>query len=321
MGVVFLVMGNPGTPYDASWFADARVNKSGTDNRAAELRTRRSVKKKWQLAWEIRAIQCIDLTTLAGDDTPSNVKRLCAKARNPISPDILKSLGLEDAGITTGAVCVYPNRVAEAVNAVKGANIPVASVATGFPAGQTPLSTRLEEIRLAVADGAAEIDIVISRTQALLGDWKGLYDEVKKMKKACGQAHLKTILATGELPTYADVYKASMVCMMAGADFIKTSTGKEAVNAILPIGLVMTRAIRDFYERTNIKVGFKPAGGIRSAKDAVCWIVLMMEELGEEWTHPDLFRIGASSVLGDIERQLYHGTTGRYHGKDYITMS
>ena len=169
--------------------------------------------------------------------------------------------------------------------------------------------------------GAAEIDIVISRTQALLGDWKGLYDEVKKMKKACGQAHLKTILATGELPTYADVYKASMVCMMAGADFIKTSTGKEAVNAILPIGLVMTRAIRDFYERTNIKVGFKPAGGIRSAKDAVCWIVLMMEELGEEWTHPDLFRIGASSVLGDIERQLYHGTTGRYHGKDYITMS
>lgn len=314
-------MVNPGTQFNSSWFAGVRVNKSGTDKRAAELGTRRSIKKKWQLAWEIRAIQCLDLTTLAGDDTTSNVKRLCAKARNPLHGDIIKSLGVEHLNLTTGAVCVYPSRVAEAVKALKGSNIPVASVATGFPAGQTPLSTRLEEIKFAVLNGAAEIDIVISRTQALQGDWKGLYDEVKAMKQACGDAHLKTILATGELPTYTDVYAASMVCMMAGADFIKTSTGKETVNATLPIGLVMVRAIRDFYDLTGIKVGFKPAGGIRSAKLAVVWIVLMMEELGEEWTHPNLFRIGASSVLADIERQLYHGTTGRYHGKDYIAMS
>jgi len=313
-------MSNEGCPFDLSWVMSVRVNKFATNARAAELGTRRSVKKAWQLAWEIRAIQCIDLTTLAGDDTPQNVKRLCAKARNPLHRDVLEGLGLTEANITTGAVCVYPNRVAEAVKALEGTKIPVASVATGFPAGQTPLKVRLEEIRLAVADGAEEIDIVIPRTKVLQGDWKGLFDEVVEMKKACGKAHLKTILATGELPTYTDIYRASMVCMMAGADFIKTSTGKETVNAILPVGLIMCRAIRDYYERTGIKVGFKPAGGIRTAKDSCVWLILMMEELGEPWTHPNLFRIGASTLLDDLERQLYHGVTGRYHGRAYIPM-
>eukprot|EP01094_Clydonella_sp_ATCC50884_P006668 TRINITY_DN1587_c0_g1_i1.p2 TRINITY_DN1587_c0_g1~~TRINITY_DN1587_c0_g1_i1.p2 ORF type:complete len:323 (+),score=90.38 TRINITY_DN1587_c0_g1_i1:26-970(+) len=313
-------MGNPGIPLDLGWVHSARVNKSATERRAAEIGTRRSIKKLHQLAWLLRSLRCIDLTTLAGDDTPSNVKRLCAKARNPVHIDTLRLLGIENENITVGAVCVYPNRVKDAVAALEGSNIPVASVATGFPAGQTPLETRLSEIRLAVAAGAREIDIVIPRTAALLSDWQGLYDEVKAMKEACGSAHLKTILATGELPTYQMVYQCSAVCLMAGADFIKTSTGKEPVNATLPVALVMCRAIRDYYDRTGVKVGFKPAGGIRTAKQAMAFLALMMEELGEEWTHPDLFRFGASSLLGDIERQLYHGTTGRYHAPQYIPM-
>jgi len=300
---------------------NSRVNKSQVEKRAAEIPTRRTVKKKWQIAWLLRAIQCIDLTTLAGDDTPSNVARLCAKARNPISPDLLAKIGWpEDTPFTVGAVCVYPNRVLDAVEGLKGTGIPIASVATGFPAGQTPLCTRLEEIRLAVADGATEIDIVIARTLVYLGQWKELYDEVKAMKEACGTAHLKTILATGELPTYTAVYQASIVCCMAGADFIKTSTGKEPVNATLPVGVVMCRAIRDYQERTGIAVGFKPAGGIRTAKDAIAWLCLMMEEAGEPWTKPDLFRLGASALLTDIERQLYHGVHGRYHSHMYIPL-
>eukprot|EP01095_Lingulamoeba_sp_RSL-Kostka_P008170 TRINITY_DN268_c2_g1_i1.p1 TRINITY_DN268_c2_g1~~TRINITY_DN268_c2_g1_i1.p1 ORF type:complete len:326 (-),score=136.06 TRINITY_DN268_c2_g1_i1:105-1049(-) len=314
-------MGNPGIEFDLSWVLETKINKSAVNDRAAELTKRRSIKKKWQCAWELRVVQCIDLTTLAGSDTKSNVKRLCAKARNPIHPDILTELGVEDMGLTTGAVCVYPNHVATAVKCLEGSGIPVASVATGFPAGQTPLSTRLEEIRFAVEEGAEEIDIVISREKVITGDWEGIYEEVKLMKEACGEAHLKTILATGEHPTYTDIYRSSIVCMMAGADFIKTSTGKESVNAILPVGLIMCRAIRDFYERTDIKVGFKPAGGIRSAKVSLQWMALMMEELGEEWTQNDLFRIGASSLLGDVERQLYHGAFGRYHSKNYISMS
>lgn len=314
-------MGNPGTAFDIGWVLSARVNKSAVARRAAEMGTRRTVKKQWQLAWLLRAITCIDLTTLAGDDTPSNVKRLCAKAMNPVHTETTEKLGLSPIQIQCGAVCVYPNMVPVAVAALKGSNIPVASVATGFPAGQTPLSTRLEEIRLAVADGAQEIDIVINRPQVLLSQWEELYKEVKAMKEACGKAHLKTILATGEIPTYQQVYQASVVCMMAGADFIKTSTGKETVNATIEVGLVMCRAIRDYYERTGIKVGFKPAGGIRTAKDSCTWLILMMEELGEEWTHNNLFRIGASSLLGDIERQLYHGAFGRYHGTQYIPMA
>jgi len=311
---------NPGIPLDLAWVNEVQCNKSAIDRRAVTHTQRRTVKKEAQLGWLLRAVTLIDLTTLAGDDTKGNVERLCAKAQNPIQSEHLKALGCEDLNITTGAVCVYPNRVADAVQALKGTNIPVASVAAGFPAGQTPLAQRLDEIKQAVRAGASEIDIVISRDLVIRGEWKKLYDEVKEMRKACGQAHLKTILATGELPTYRDIYKASLVCMMAGADFIKTSTGKEKVNATLSVGLVMIRAIRDYYERTGHKVGFKPAGGISNSKTALAWLSLMLEELGEEWTHPHLFRLGASSLLNDIERQLEHGISGQYAGKVYISM-
>lgn len=262
----------------------------------------------------LRVASCIDLTTLGGDDTSSNTMRLCHKASNPIRKDLMEIIKMADKGITTGAVCVYPNRVADCVKHLKkiGADVPVASVASGFPAGQTPLSTRLEEIRLAVLDGAGEIDIVINRDYALTGNWKGIYDEVRAMREAAGEAHLKTILATGELGNLSNVHKASVVCMMAGADFIKTSTGKEALNATFEVALVMVRAIRDYHHRTGYKVGFKPAGGIRSAKDSLTWMSMMKEELGDAWTKPDLFRIGASGLLGDIERQIFHFATGRY---------
>lgn len=311
-------MGNPGIPLDMEWVLSSRVNKSAVDRRAKELTTRRSVKKTHQLAWLVRAIQCIDLTTLAGDDTEGKVKRLCAKALHPLSAELVEKLGVEN--VTTGAVCVYPNLVPSAVKAVQSVGLPVASVATGFPAGLTPLPSRLAEIEYAVKEGAKEIDIVIARALVIQEQWQALYDEVAAMKKACGHAHLKTILATGELPSYKHVYMASLVCMMAGADFIKTSTGKESVNATLSVGVVMVRAAREYYERTQIKVGFKPAGGIRTAKDALQWLTLMMEELGEEWTHPHLFRLGCSSLLDDIERQLYHGVYGRYHASQYIAM-
>eukprot|EP00912_Choanoflagellata_sp_UC4_P000252 UC4_evm5s157 len=258
-------------------------------------------------------LTCIDLTTLAGDDTGSNVERLAFKAANPIRPDILKALDVEDIGLECGAICVYPSRVKEAVAALKAAGasskIGIASVAAGFPAGQTSMEHRLQEIEQAVADGATEIDIVISRAHVLQGKWKELYEEIKLMRQACGEAHLKSILATGELGTLTNVYRASLIAMMAGSDVIKTSTGKEGVNATFPVAFTMVRAIRDYYERTGYKVGFKPAGGIRSAKDSLSWLAMMKEELGDEWTKNDLFRIGASSLLGDIERQLYHQVT------------
>ena len=303
---------NPGRALELSWLEDVHVNLSAVERRTNTLTTRRSVKKEWQAAWLLKAITCIDLTTLAGDDTPGRVRRLCAKARNPVREDILAALGMADAGLTVGAVCVYPTMVPHAVKALEGSNIPVASVATGFPAGLTPLEQRLAEIRYAVNEGAAEIDIVITREHVLLQNWQALFDEVSVMRDACGEAHLKTILATGELGTLRNVYKASMVCMMAGADFIKTSTGKESVNATLPVTLVMVRAIRDYLERTGYQVGFKPAGGIRTAKDALAWLILMKEELGRDWLEPTLFRFGASSLLGDIERQLEHFVTGEY---------
>ncbi len=302
---------NPIRTFEADWLK-AAVNRSAAERRGATLGTRRSVKKQWQAAWLLKAISCIDLTTLAGDDTPGRVRRLCAKARQPVRDDILAQLDMQDAGISVGAVCVYPTMVPHAVAALEGSGIPVASVATGFPAGLYPLKTRLEEIRYAVAEGAQEIDIVISREHALLNNWQALYDEIVAMRDACGEAHLKTILATGELGNLRNVYRASMVCMMAGADFIKTSTGKESVNATLPVSLVMLRAIRDYLERTGFRIGFKPAGGIRTAKDAMNWQYLMNEELGRDWLEPDLFRIGASGLLTDIERQLEHYVTGRY---------
>lgn len=311
---------NPGIPLDLGWVRACRANLSAIERRTATLGTRRSVKKEYQAAWLLRAITCIDLTTLAGDDTPGNVHRLCLKARQPVRPDLLETLGMADERLTTGAVCVYHNRVEDAVRALEGSGVPVAAVSTGFPAGQTPLRLKLEEIRESVAAGAQEIDIVVSRDLALTGRWGALYDEVAQFREACGPAHMKTILATGELGTLRMVEQASLVCMMAGADFIKTSTGKEPVNATLEVGLVMTRMIRQYQHATGCKVGFKPAGGIRTAKQAMNWQFLMKEELGDDWLFPDLFRFGASALLTDIERQLSHFATGRYASDKYMPM-
>lgn len=301
-----------GCDFHPDWVDEIKINKSAVDRRISSLGKRRTVKKQWQAAWLLKAISCIDLTTLSGDDTPGRVKRLCAKARTPVRPDILEALGFDHKHLTTGAICVYHEMVETAVEALKGSGIPVAAVSTGFPAGLAPLETRLAEIRASVAVGAEEIDIVISRRHVLTGNWKALYDEVKAYRAACGDAHMKSILATGQLGSITKIAKASMVCMMAGADFIKTSTGMESVNATLPVSLVMIRMIREFYEKTGQKVGYKPAGGISSAKLALQYLVLIKEELGEEWLHPHMFRFGASSLLGDIERQLEHFVTGRY---------
>jgi len=312
---------NPGVALAPDWFESIQVNLSAAERRTEELGGRRSIKKEWQAGWLVRAIQCIDLTTLAGDDTPARVRRLCSKARRPLRDDIVQALGLADKPPTVGAVCVYPTLVAPAVKALEGSGIPVASVAAGFPAGLTPLPQRLEEIRYAVGEGAGEIDIVITRAHVLNADWRALYDEIAAMREACGAAHLKTILGAGELKTLRNVYKASMVACQAGADFIKTSTGKEDVNATPPVSLTMIRALRDYGERTGEKIGFKPAGGLRTAKDALAWLTLMKEELGRDWLEPNLFRIGASSLLGDIERQLEHHVTGHYAAAHHFAMA
>lgn len=303
---------NPGFPLELDWVRDMRVNRSAVERRATTIGTRRSVKKEWQAAWLLRAITFIDLTTLAGDDTPGNVVRLCAKARRPVRPDILAALDAEALPIRAAAVCVYHAYVETAVAALRGSGIPVAAVSTGFPAGLTPFPQKLAEIRASVDAGAAEVDVVITRAHVLTGNWEALYDEVRAFREACGAAHLKTILATGDLATLRNVARASMVCMMGGADFIKTSTGKESVNATLPVSLVMARAIRTYRERTAHVVGFKPAGGIRTAKQAIEWMLLIREELGTDWLVPERFRFGASSLLTDIERQLEHYVTGRY---------
>jgi deoxyribose-phosphate aldolase len=309
---------NPGMPLDLDWLHRVHINRSAVERRAATLVTRRTVKKDWQAAWLLRAITCIDLTTLSGDDTPGNVLRLCAKARQPVRADILHALGADSLAV--GAVCVYHNLVPVAAQALQGSNIPVAAVSTGFPAGQNPFELKLQEIAASVQAGAAEIDIVISRAHVLTGNWQALYDEVKAFRAACGEAHMKTILATHELATLRNVSMASLVCMMAGADFIKTSTGKEPVNATLPVGLVMVRAIRDYLERTGYQVGFKPAGGIRTAKSSLDWLILMKEELGNDWLHNTLFRIGASGLLSDIERQLSYFVTGHYAAAHHNPM-
>lgn len=303
---------NEGIPLDLDWIDDVRVNRSAVQRRTATLPARRTVKKQWQAAWLLRAVTCIDLTTLSGDDTPGTVQRLCAKARQPIRQDLLAQIGAGEMGIKVGAVCVYHAFVETAATSLEGSGIPVAAVAAGFPHGLSPLNAKLDEIRASVEAGAKEIDIVITRAHVLNGEWNALYQEVQALREACGEAHLKTILATGELGTLRNVMKASLVSMMAGADFIKTSTGKEAVNATLDFGLVMTRAIREYRERTGYTVGFKPAGGIRSAKQALDWLILMKEELGSQWLHADRFRLGASTLLADIERQLEHFATGRY---------
>ncbi len=303
---------NRGTSLNLDWVENVRVNTSAVERRAATLVTRRTVKKDWQIAWLLRAITCMDLTTLSGDDTDERVRRLCAKARKPIQQEIVENLGIAELQIQVGAVCVYHLFVETARRALEGTKIHVAAVSTGFPAGLNPFEERLAEIRRSVEAGAQEIDIVITRAHVFGGQWHRLYDEIVAFKDACGPAHLKVILGTGDLMTLRNVAKASLVAMMAGADFIKTSTGKETVNATLPVGLVMTRAIREYAEETGMAVGFKPAGGIRTAKQAVEWLILMKEELGNSWLEPHLFRLGASSMLGDIERQLEFHATGRY---------
>ncbi len=303
---------NPGMPLELEWVEEVRVNRSAVERRAATLRTRRTVKKEWQAAWLLRAVTLMDLTTLSGDDTPGRVRRLCAKARRPVRADLLEAMGASQLPIRVGAVCVYHAFVATALEALEGSGIPVAAVSTGFPAGLSPVEQRLGEIRSSVAAGAEEIDVVITRAHVLTENWSALYDEVRAMREACGDAHIKTILATGELGTLRNVGRASLVCMMAGADFIKTSTGKEGVNATLPVGLVMARAIREYHERTGHLVGLKPAGGIRAAREALDWLALVKDELGDRWLRPDLFRFGASALLTDIERQLEHFVTGRY---------
>ena len=307
-----IVKRNPGMALDMAIINSVRINKSASERRVGALPGRRAVKKDAQAAWLLNAVTCIDLTTLSGDDTAGRVKRLCAKAMQPVRPDILAAMGMADYRIKTGAVCVYHRFVSTAVEALKGSGIPVAAVSTGFPAGLNPHAQKLEEIKASVAAGAMEIDIVITREYALTGNWPALYAEIQEFRAACGAAHMKTILATGELMTLRNVAKASLVCMMAGADFIKTSTGKEPVNATLPVTLTMIRTIRDYQKMTGYKVGYKPAGGISKAKDILVYQSLMKEELGNDWLRPNLFRIGASSLLADIERQLEHNIDGAY---------
>jgi deoxyribose-phosphate aldolase len=303
---------NVGIPLDLNWLQEVRVNTSAVERRAQSQVARRTVKKDWQAAWLLRAITCMDLTTLSGDDTDERVRRLCAKARHPIQQELVQKLGIEDLGIKVGAVCVYHVFIETALQALEGSGIPVAAVSTGFPAGLSPLAERVAEIRRSVEAGAQEIDVVITRGHVFGGRWQALYDEVSAFKQACGRAHMKVILGTGDLLTFRNVARASFVAMMAGADFIKTSTGKEPTNATLPVSLVMVRAIREYAQQTGMAVGFKPAGGIRTAKQSIDWLAMMKEELGLSWARGELFRFGASGLLGDIERQLEHHVTGRY---------
>ena len=303
---------NPGISLHLDWVDAVRVNRSAVERRCSTLVKRRSIKKEWQAAWLLKAIRCMDLTTLSSDDTPGRVQRLCSKALRPLKQELLDDLGIRSLKITVGAVCVYHSLVETAVKVLQGSGIPVAAVSTGFPHGLNPMPRRIEEIQDSVVAGAQEIDIVITRAHVFSGNWDALYQEIKSFREACGPAHLKTILGTGELGSLRNVAKASLVCMMAGADFIKTSTGKEPVNATLPVSLTMLRMIRDYHQQTGYVVGFKPAGGIRTSKQALEWQILIKEELGREWLEPELFRFGASGLLTDIERQLEHFVTGRY---------
>jgi deoxyribose-phosphate aldolase len=303
---------NAGIPLDLGWVEEVRVNTSAVERRAASEVARRTVKKQWQAAWLLRAISCMDLTTLSGDDTDERVRRLCAKARHPLQNHLVDRLGIEGLGIKVAAVCVYHSFVETALAGLEGSGIRVAAVSTGFPAGLSPLAERVAEIRRSVEAGAHEIDVVITRAHVFARQWQALYDEIRAFKQACGTAHMKVILGTGDLVTLRNVARASLVAMMAGADFIKTSTGKEAVNATMPVSVVMARAIRDFAQQTGMAVGFKPAGGIRTAKQSLDWLAMMKEELGNAWLCAEMFRFGASSLLADIERQLEHYATGRY---------
>src|SRR6202522_4429090 len=303
---------NTGIALNLDWVREVRVNTSAVERRVQSHVARRTVKKEWQAAWLLRAISCMDLTTLSGDDTDERVRRLCAKGRHPIQQELEQKLGIEELQIKVAAICVYHAFVETALHALEGSGVHVAAVSTGFPAGLSPLAERVAEIRRSVEAGAHEIDVVITRALVFGGRWQALYDEVAAFKQACGAAHMKVIRATGDLLTLRNVARASVVAMMAGADFIKTSTGKEPTNATLPVGLVMTRAIREYAQQTGMAVGFKAAGGIRTAKQSTDWLAMMKEELGQSWVRAPLFRFGASGLLGDIERQLEHHATGRY---------
>jgi deoxyribose-phosphate aldolase len=306
------LLSNTGIPLNLDWVREVRVNTSAVERRMQSHVARRTVKKDWQAAWLLRAITCMDLTTLSGDDTDERVRRLCAKGMHPIQAELEKKLGIEELQIKVAAICVYHTFVETAVRALEGSGIHVAAVSTGFPAGLSPLAERVAEIHRSVEAGAQEIDVVITRAHVFGGRWQALYDEVAAFKQACGSAHMKVILGTGDLLTLRNVARASVVAMMAGADFIKTSTGKEPTNATLPVGLVMTRAIREYAQQTGMAVGFKPAGGIRTAKQSIEWLAMIKEELGPSWLRAEMFRFGASGLLGDIERQLEHHVTGRY---------
>jgi deoxyribose-phosphate aldolase len=306
------LLSNRGIALNLDWVQQVRVNTSAVERRAQSHTARRSVKKEWQAAWLLRAITCMDLTTLSGDDTDERVRRLCAKAKYPIQQDLVKQLGIEELEIKVAAVCVYHRFVETARRALEGSGVRVAAVSTGFPAGLSSLTERIAEIRRSVVAGAQDIDVVITRAHVFGGRWQELYDEIAAFKEASGAAHMKVILGTGDLLTLRNVARASFVAMMAGADFIKTSTGKEPTNATLPVGFVMTRAIREYAQETGMAVGFKPAGGIRTAKQSSEWLALMKEELGDSWMKAELFRFGASGLLNDIERQLEHHATGRY---------
>ncbi|XP_030558077.1 deoxyribose-phosphate aldolase-like [Drosophila novamexicana] len=304
---------NKTLPFDASLLT-VNISLRQVEEIASSLSQRCVVSGVNEIAWALRALMLTDLTTLSGDDTRANVRRLCVRACYPFEPQFFdkyfeRTLLLD---IHCAAVCVYPARVKDAYTTIQQFNqldsVAIAAVATGFPTGQYGLQTRLQEISHAILAGATEIDVVINRQLALLGDWEALYNEVVLMRSACGDhAILKTILAIGELGTMENVYKASMVCMMAGADFLKTSTGKEVVNATLPVGLVMIFAIQEFKRRTCQKVGLKAAGGVRTVRDAVSWMTLVNETLGSRWLTPHRFRFGASGLLDDIEKVVRDG--------------
>jgi deoxyribose-phosphate aldolase len=287
------------------------VDQVGAQERAARLATR-SIKTSAKAEAIDLAIAMVDLTTLEGADTSGKVRALCAKAAHPDPAD--------PSVPTVAAVCVYSDLVADAVGALKGTGIGVASVATAFPSGRAPIEAKLADTRRAVADGASEIDMVIDRGAFLSGDYQKVFDEIVAIKSECGEAHLKVILETGELVTYDSVRRASWLAMLAGADFIKTSTGKVNPAATLPVTLIMLEAVRDFRARTGRQVGVKPAGGIRTTKDAIKYLVLVNETAGPDWLTPEWFRLGASSVLNDLLMQRRKLTTGVYGGPDYFTL-
>ena len=295
---------NPGLPLDPGWIAGARADARDVQARTRRISQRAPVSADREVAQCLQALACIDLTTLAGDDTPARIRRLCATALSPLPGDLAGTIGLEPDANRTAGICVYHRFLGEATRILEGSAVRVCAVSAGFPHGLSPLEQRVGEVRASVGAGAQEVDVAIMRAHVLTGDWSALYDEIRAFRDAGGDAVLKVILSTGELGTLTNVARASRVAMMAGADFLKTSTGMEKVNATLPAGLVMAEEIRAYRDRTGVAVGLKPAGGIRSADQALDWLMLAGGLLGPEWTRPELFRLGASSLLGELEARL-----------------